>query len=186
MPWNEARELRGAELLHPPEEIERALDAMAAEITDVMAWERPLVLGVMVGGMIPAGRLLSKLNFPLEVDYVHATRYHGGIRGNELIWHAHPETPMEGRTVLVVDDILDEGRTLAAIIEACRRQRARAVYSAVLVNKIHDRKYGGLTADFVGMDVIDRYVFGAGMDYCGLGRNAPGIYAISREEEQRG
>ncbi len=186
MPWSEAEELRGAELLHPPEEVEQALDRMAEGITAELGRMQPLILGVMIGGMIPAGRLLSKLNFPLEVDYVHATRYHGGIRGKELIWHAHPETPMEDRTVLVVDDILDEGRTLAAIMEACRRQRARAVYSAVLVNKVHDRKYSGLEADFVGLNVIDRYVFGAGMDYRGLGRNAPGIYAVAREVEQRG
>lgn len=183
MPWNQAPELHGAELLHSAADVEHALDRIAAGITQELADRRPLMLGVMVGGMIPAGRLLSKLDFPLEVDYVHATRYHGGVRGQELIWHAYPETPLEGRHIVIVDDILDEGRTLAAIMESCRRQRAATVYSAVLVNKRHNRRVHGLQADFVGLDVEDRYVFGAGMDYRGLGRNASGIYAISRAEE---
>lgn len=185
MPWNDAPELAGSELLHTADEVENALERMAEGITASLGDKRPLIVGVMVGGMIPAGRLLTKLDFPLEVDYIHATRYHGGVRGNELIWHASPSTPLEDRHILVVDDILDEGRTLAAILESFRRQRAHSVQSAVLVNKVHDRRHGGLAADFCGLEVEDRYVFGAGMDYRGLGRNAAGIYAISWQEQQR-
>ena len=96
----------------------------------------------------------------------------------DLQWIARPQTPLQGRTVVVVDDILDEGHTLAAILDYCREQGAEAVYSVVLVDKIHDRRVNGLKADFHGLVVEDRYVFGQGMDYKGFHRNLPGIYAV--------
>lgn len=80
--------------------------------------------------------------------------------------------------MLVIDDIFDEGDTLKAIVAEVRRQGAAAVYSAVLVNKRHDRKAAGLTVDFVGLEVPDRYVFGCGMDYKEYWRNLPAIYAV--------
>ncbi len=181
MPWEDAPELHGAELVHDANAVDAALDRMAAEITERYAGRRPVILGVMIGGMVPCGRLLPRLPFALEVDYVHATRYRNEVRGHELVWHALPSTPIEGRDLIVVDDILDEGYTLAAVLDAFRDAGARTVTTAVLVNKVHDRKYPGLTADFVGLDVPDRYVFGAGMDCRGLGRNAAGIYAIDVE-----
>ncbi|MFP4146616.1 MAG: hypoxanthine-guanine phosphoribosyltransferase [Halorhodospira sp.] len=178
MPWDEAPELRGAELIHDQEAVKAALDRMAAGITEDLGDHRPLILGVMIGGMIPAGRLLPRLDFPLEVDYVHATRYRNQVQGQELVWHALPTTPVEGRDLLIVDDILDEGYTLAAILQSFREHGARSVRSAVLVEKHHDRRCPGMVADYVGLDVPDRYVFGAGMDCRGLGRNADGIYAV--------
>ncbi|ABM62035.1 hypoxanthine-guanine phosphoribosyltransferase [Halorhodospira halophila] len=184
MPWDDAPDLRGAELIHDQWAIDQALDRMAREITQDLGGRNPLILGVMIGGMIPAGRLLPRLDFPLEVDYVHATRYRNELSGEELVWHALPTTPIEGRDLLVVDDILDEGNTLAGIIDAFRSAGARSVRTAVLVDKRHDRKYQGLCADYVGLEVEDRYVFGAGMDCRGLGRNADGIYAIDQRIEQ--
>lgn len=182
MSWDQAPELQGAELIHPRASVQAALDRMAEEITQALGHTRPLILGVMIGGMIPAGRLLPRLDFPLEVDYVHATRYRNEVRGGEeLAWHALPSTPIEDRDLLIVDDILDEGRTLAAILDSFRHGGARSVWSAVLADKLHDRKHGGIQADFVGLEVADRYVFGAGMDCRGLGRNADGIYAIDVE-----
>ncbi len=178
MSWDEAPELRGAEQLYDAEAVSAALDRMAAEITERYAQARPLIIGVMIGGMIPAGRLLPRLDFPLEVDYVHASRYRNRTAGGELVWHALPSTPIEGRDLIVVDDILDEGYTLAAILESFRNAGARSVASAALVDKRHDRKCPEVHGDFIGLQVADRYVFGAGMDYRGLGRNAAGIYAI--------
>ncbi len=179
MPWNRAPELQGAKLVYGRGEVQAALDRMATEITACLGERRPLIIGVMIGGMIPAGRLLPRLDFPLEVDYVHATRYRNEVQGgDELVWHALPSTPIEERDLLVVDDILDEGRTLDGILEAFRNGGARSVRSAVLADKRHDRKHNGIRADFVGLEVEDRYVFGAGMDCRGLGRNADGIYAI--------
>lgn len=169
--------LQQSELLHDSDAVEAALARMAGDITDRLGDRRPVVLCVMVGGLIPAGLLLPKLTFPLEIDYCHATRYRGATTGGDLIWIARPQIDLTNRDVLIVDDILDEGHTLAQIIEDCRFQGARNVYTAALVNKRHDRRLDGLKADFVGLDVDDRYVFGVGMDYKGWFRNLLGIYA---------
>lgn len=169
--------LREAELLCPPERIEAALDRMAAAIAAELEHRDPLVLVVMNGAFVPAARLLARLRFPLRVGYLHATRYRGGTRGGAIDWIALPRPAVAGQVVLVVDDIFDEGDTLKAILDEIRRQGAAAVYSAVLVNKRHDRKVPDLTVDFVGLEVPDRYVFGCGMDYKEYWRNLPAIYA---------
>jgi len=168
---------READCLYTDEQVKAAIARMADEITARMAESDPLVLCVMTGAVVPMGQLLTHLDFPLQIDYVHATRYRGATAGGEIHWLARPRTPLAGRVVLVVDDILDEGATLAAILDECRQAGAAAVYSAVLVEKMHDRK-NGLQADFVGLQVEDRYVFGYGMDYKEYLRNAPGIFAV--------
>ncbi|MEK9712549.1 MAG: hypoxanthine-guanine phosphoribosyltransferase [Thalassolituus sp.] len=171
--------LKEADLLKSREEVEAALDSMAAEITERLADTMPVIYGIMNGGLVVAGQLLTRLNFPLEQGYMHATRYRGEVTAQaDLQWTAPPSVPMEGRTVLIVDDIFDEGYTLQAVIEACKAQGAKEVLTAVLVDKQHDRKAPGMAVDFKGLDVEDRYVFGYGMDYRGYWRNAPGIYAV--------
>ncbi|MCW8959255.1 MAG: hypoxanthine-guanine phosphoribosyltransferase, partial [Gammaproteobacteria bacterium] len=137
----------------------------------------PLILAVMSGAMIPAGVLLTHLDFPLQIDYIHATRYRGDTAGGEIEWRVAPRFPLKGRCVLVIDDILDEGLTLQAIIDTCRKEGASEVRSAVLVKKRHARNIG-IEADYVGLEVEDRYVFGYGMDYKEYLRNAPGIFAV--------
>ncbi len=170
--------LREAELLCPPEQIETALDRLAAAIAARLEGSDPLALMVMNGAFVTTARLLARLRFPLRVGYLHATRYRSGTRGGEIDWIARPRPAVAGQVVLVVDDIFDEGDTLKAILDQVRRQGAAAVYSAVLVNKRHERKVPGLTVDFVGLDVPDRYVFGCGMDYKEYWRQLPAIYAV--------
>jgi hypoxanthine phosphoribosyltransferase len=167
-----------AECLFARSEVEAAIEQMASEITTQLAGKNPLVLAVMSGALIPAGILLSHLDFPLHIDYLHASRYRGEISGGELHWRVRPRYDLTGRTVLIIDDILDEGLTLQAIVNSCREQGAAEVYSAVLVKKLHQRNIG-IEADFVGLEVEDRYVFGYGMDYKEYLRNAPGIFAVS-------
>lgn len=168
-----------ADLIHSQNIIEKALDSMAADITEQLSDKLPVVLAVMNGGLVMAGQLLTRLNFPLEQGYLHATRYRGELTGStDLQWQALPSVPLEGRTVLILDDIFDEGHTLAEVIRACRAQGAEQVLTAVLIDKQHDRKCTSATIDFCGLDVPDRYVFGYGMDYRGYWRNAPGIYAL--------
>lgn len=169
-----------ADCLHDAAAVEQALDRMAGEITAELRDTDPLVLTVMQGGVVPAGLLLPRLDFPLRVDYIHATRYTGETRGGELNWLVKPSCTLLDRTVLLIDDIHDEGHTLAAIVQDCRVSGARAVYSAVLINKRHERKVE-YRADFVGLEVDDRYVFGFGMDYKDYLRNANGIYAVKDE-----
>ena len=126
----------------------------------------------------PASLLALKIRTDLEFDYLHATRYRGKTRGAGLTWLRHPQVPMLGRRVLLVDDILDEGHTLLAVRDACIREGAAEVRIAVLTRKLHDRVVPDITADYVGLEVPDRYVFGFGMDFHEQGRNLPGIYAL--------
>ena len=168
-----------ADLLKSEAEVDAALAKLATEISARLGDSMPVVYSIMNGGLVMAGRLLIKLNFPLEQGYMHATRYRGETTGHtDLQWQAPPSIPMQGRTVLILDDIFDEGNTLAEVVKACHAQGAKEVLTAVLVNKEHDRKNTDLKIDFIGMNVEDRYVFGCGMDYRGFRRNAPGIYAV--------
>ncbi len=168
-----------ADCLHDEQTIQRALDRMAEAMTARLSKASPLMFTVMNGGLITAGQLLPRLRFPIEMSYLHATRYGDATRGKELVWKVRPAEDMTGRTVVIVDDILDEGHTLAAIIDYCKAQGAKEVLTAVLVNKLHDRKARpDLTGDFVGLDVEDRFLFGCGMDYKGYWRNTLAIYAV--------
>jgi len=167
-----------ADLLITATEIEQAMQRMAEEITGALADSNPLILCVMLGGLVPAGQLLPRLDFPLQIDYIHVTRYHGGTRGKELQWIKTPDEDLQGRTILIIDDILDEGLTLAALVDACRNAGAEKVYTAVLVEKERERPADVARADFTGVVVEDRYVYGYGMDYRTYLRNAAGIYAV--------
>ena len=180
MNLDEIRRIRAeADCLVTPEAIDSAIDRLAGEITRELANTAPLVFVVMNGGLIFSGRLLAKLPFPLETSYLHATRYGDRTRGQRLEWRAEPAQPVRGRTVLVLDDILDEGHTLHAILNHLRGEGATRVLSGVLVHKLHERKaVPGMRADFTGVDIADRFLFGCGMDYKGYWRNAPGIYAV--------
>src|SRR3990167_672083 len=166
--------------LYSKVEVEAALDRMAGEICQLLSHSNPIFLCVVVGGIVPLGNLLPRLDFPLEVDYLHASRYCGDLRGKELQWKAKPSSQLKGRTVVVVDDILEGGITLKAIIRYCEEEQAAAVYSAVLVDKCEARVAGGLVkADFTGLTAGNPYLFGYGMDYKGYLRNAPGIYRVA-------
>lgn len=170
--------------LYTSHEVEAALDRMAIKIHEQLHDKNPVILCVMIGGMVPLGNLLVRLDFPLEVDYVHATRYKGEITGGAIEWKIKPSAQLEGRTVLVVDDILDGGVTLAAIIDEIKASGANEVYSAVLVDKFRKRVPQGLQkADFVGLEVEDHYIFGYGMDYNEYLRNAPGIFVVHPDHE---
>lgn len=167
-----------ARCLYDERAVEAALDQLAAAITAELADCNPLVLCVMNGAVIVTGKLATRLTFPLQMDYLHATRYRGETCGGELTWIARPTTPLGDRVVLVVDDILDEGVTLEKILRWCRDAGATAVYSAVLIEKQHSRKHTAVKADFVALQCEDHYLFGYGMDFHGYLRNAPGIYAV--------
>lgn len=169
--------LQQADLLHSTDEINVALDSMAEAINRSLSDRDPLVFCVMNGGLIPAGLLLPRLEFPFKLDYLHATRYREKTAGDDLKWLKTNETDMTGRFVLIIDDILDEGYTLDAIVNYCVKQGAEKVFTAVLAEKKHQRG-SGFQADFVGLEIIDRYVFGMGMDYKGYLRHLPAIYAV--------
>lgn len=170
--------LQQAELLYDADDIESAIDKLAQRLTERLGDASPLVLCVMQGGLMFTGKIMSLLPLDAEFDYIHATRYGINTSGEQLEWQAYPHKKLENRTVLILDEILDEGYTLAAIEQYCRDQGAKDVISAVLLQKKHDRLKAGMYCDFVALEVDDRYVFGYGMDYKGKLRHLNRIYAL--------
>lgn len=157
--------------------LNEVLNTLAENITTDLKDKNPIVLCVLTGGIIPTGHLMTRLSFPLQLDYIHATRYSGKTSGGELNWIQKPSISLQNRNVLIVDDIFDEGITLFEISKFCKSEGASSVYSAVLVNKVHDRK-ANYKVDYVGIDIEDRYLFGFGMDYKSYLRNVNAIHAV--------
>jgi hypoxanthine phosphoribosyltransferase len=170
-----------AELIHSEQAVSLAISTIAAQLNQDYASDvvnaRPIVLCVMGGAVFFTGQLLPKLEFPLELDYVQASRYHSGTEGKTLNWIVKPKENIKNRKVLILDDILDEGITLQAIVEQCDLLGATEIKTAVLVGKNLD-KNKPIQANYVGLTVPNRYVFGCGMDVYGWWRNMPAIYAL--------
>ncbi|MDI3260996.1 MAG: hypoxanthine-guanine phosphoribosyltransferase [Sinobacteraceae bacterium] len=169
---------RAADCLADQATVAAAYDRLAAEIGVEYAPRNPLVLAVMIGGLIPAAEILKRVSFPFELDYLHATRYRGATVGGGLLWKRQPDTELAGRHVLVIDDILDEGHTLVAVRRALEEFSPASLRIAVLAEKRHARRAPGAHAEFVGLELPDRYVFGCGMDYKNYWRQLPAIYAV--------
>ena len=159
------------------EQLNTVLDSLANKITNDLKDKNILILCVMTGGLIPTGHLVTRLSFPLQLDYIHATRYRGETSGGKLHWIQEPSISLKNRNVLIVDDIYDEGITLVEIAKYCKEKGAAKVHTAVLVNKIHNRK-ADFKLDYVGLEIEDRYLFGFGMDYKNYLRNVNAIHAV--------
>lgn len=166
-----------ADCLYSLQDVEAALDELIAPIIQDLGDKNPLILGVMNGSLATLGYLLPRIPCLLEVDYVHATRYQGALRGDQLVWKRRPDIDLNGRHVLLVDDLLDQGITLKAIADDCLAQGAAQVKIAVLGTKKIPGYEAPIKADYSALDLPNRYVFGFGMDYHNYWRNAPGIFA---------
>lgn len=158
-------------------EVSQAVSRLAHEIKIQLGDRHPLVLSVMGGAVVFSGQILPQLNFPLDFDYIHVSRYGNATQGGVLEWKVLPRENVAGRVVLVLDDILDEGHTMAAIREKLLQMGAAAFYCAVFADK-ETGKTKPLHADFVGVTLPNRFVFGFGMDVQGAWRNLPAIYAL--------
>ena len=170
--------LEHAELIASSTKVTETLSRLANEITLSLSDKHPLVLSVMGGAVVFTGQLLPLLEFPLDFDYIHVSRYGNNTQGGMLDWKVLPRENVSGRVVLVLDDILDEGHTLAAIREKVLGMGAASFYSAVFTEKLIE-KPKPVQADFVGIKLPNRYVFGFGMDVHGAWRNLPAIYAVN-------
>jgi hypoxanthine phosphoribosyltransferase len=170
--------LASASLIYGADEVARALDFMATAAASEVAAKNPIVLAVMNGGAFIATELCRRFVFPYEFDYVHATRYGKNLTGGALDWKVPPSQRLRGRVVLVVDDVLDRGDTLAALLERIDAVGAREVLVAVLVEKRLDTPARRPQVDFVGLTSDDVYLFGSGMDYAGYWRGLPGLYGL--------
>ena len=157
--------------------VSNAVARLAGEISAVLKDQSPLVLSVMGGAVVFTGQLLPQLNFPLDFDYIHVSRYGNETKGRDLDWKVFPSEHVQGRTVLVIDDILDEGQTMASIRDKVMALQAAKFYCAVFADKEIGRPKP-IQADFTGVKLPDRFVFGFGMDIYGAWRNLPAIYAV--------
>jgi hypoxanthine phosphoribosyltransferase len=169
--------LAGAERLYSAAELDAAVRRVALDINADLGEHYPLVLSVMGGAVVFTGHLLPLLAFPLDFDILKVSRYGLNTGGGDITWSLRPRTSVRGRTVLVLDDILDEGETLAAIRTVLLDEGARSVHTAVMTDKEHGRAKP-IVPDYVGITVPNRYVFGYGMDVHGLWRNLPDIFAL--------
>ena len=169
--------LQQAELLYSAEQVQAALHKVAQQINAGFADAHPLVLSVMGGAVVFTGQLLPLLDFPLDFDYVHVSRYGDARRGGAMHWKVEPRENVRGRVVLLLDDILDEGHTLSVLRERVLELGANKCYSAVFADKQLGR-IKPIRADFVGVELPNRFVFGYGMDIEGAWRNLPAIYAV--------
>jgi hypoxanthine phosphoribosyltransferase len=168
-----------AEVLISEDEINVAIDRIAQEVESSLDNEVPIMLCVMKGGLMFTSALMQRISSPMILDYVHVDRYRNKIQGSSIHWHKEPDTSLVDRTVIIVDDILDEGYTLQELIAYCHAKGAKKVLSAVLLKKKLSTTPTKVKADFIGLEVTDRYVFGWGMDYKGCLRNLSSIYAIA-------
>jgi hypoxanthine phosphoribosyltransferase len=176
--------LSSADLIYSAAAVDAAIERVAAEIAAKLGNQYPLVLSVMGGAVVFTGRILPLLNFPLDFDYIHASRYGGATSGGQVDWKVEPTGNVAGRVVLVLDDILDIGDTMLAIRQRVLGLGAREFFSAVLTDK-NKGTTKPINADFIGLSLPDRYVFGCGMDAHGVWRNLPAIYALKEEEQGR-
>lgn len=169
--------IKDADLLFSEHEVSLAISSLAATLNSDFKNDLPILLSVMTGATVFSGQLLPKLTFPLKLDYVHATRYQGGVEGRDISWVVKPSLGIKDKNILVLDDILDEGFTLKAIVDACYDLGAKQVKVAVMVEK-ELNKNKPIKADYFCLKVPNRYVFGCGMDVYGWWRNLPAIYAL--------
>ncbi|MFA6068271.1 hypoxanthine phosphoribosyltransferase [Janthinobacterium lividum] len=183
---NRARDLiKNAELLFDQDTVQASITRMAdvlnTRFNAADSKEFPLVLGVMGGAVVFTGNLLPQLSFPLEFDYIHVSRYGDDDKGGEVVWKVIPRSNVAGRTVIVLDDILDEGETLAHVKQRLLDMGASEVILAVFADKAIGKKKP-VQADIVGLVIPNRFVVGFGMDAYGYWRNLPGLWAIKPED----
>jgi len=171
--------LANADVIFSPDEVAVGFDNLATDLQPLIEASDCILLGILNGGMFALVHLAERLAGDFRVDYCHATRYEGGMEGQSLTWLEQPHVDLAGMTVIVVDDIFDEGTTLRAVADYCSGQGAARVYTAVLIVKDRARPAATPLPDFTaGLQVPDRYVFGCGMDMHGRWRHLRGVYAL--------
>jgi len=175
--------LNRSRILVTAEQIAATIHDLAKVLDKRFDGQVPVVICIMNGGLMLTAQLMSRVKIHACLDYLQTSRYRGNTRGGELTWRIEPSQPLSGKAVVLIDDIFDEGHTLAAITEYCKTKGASEVYSVVLLDKQHNRKIQGFRPDLVGLEIEDEYVVGFGMDYKDHFRHLPAIYSIQEAIE---
>jgi hypoxanthine phosphoribosyltransferase len=171
--------------LFDADQVDQAISELADTVAEQIKDDFPLVLCVMNGGLFMTGQLMRFWDFPLTIDYVHATRYRLATLGRDVLWKAYPQNSLKNRHVIIVDDIFDQGYTLEEVKSYGMKQGAKKCTSVFLIRKQHQRKRADIEADFVALECGDLYVYGSGMDLHSHFRNLSGIHAIPAEKSGR-
>src|SRR5213080_5474873 len=162
-------------------QIARRVQELGEQISGVYAdIDTPLVMVVILkGATVFAADLLRSLSIPAELEFVRASSYPSGTSSNGRLKLAHMvEGPLVGRHVLLVEDIIDSGVTVNAVARRIQRLGAATVRLAALLDR-PARRQVEVTIDFTGFVIPDRFVIGYGLDYAGLYRELPHIYALT-------
>ena len=169
------------QILLSEDQIVAGIDRVAGEITDVFRGEKFTVVSVLKGSCIFASDLIRRIPVPLELAFVSASSYRDGTESRELSLNFFPtDQEIEGRKLLLVDDILDTGKTMHSLVEAFRARGARDVRSCVFLDK-PERRNVTYEADFRCFQVENLFVVGYGLDYAGEYRNLPYVGALRPE-----
>ena len=166
-------------VLYPRQEIEAVVTRLAAEITLEYQTRNPLILGVLKGSFVFMSDLVRRLDFPLETDFIQLSSYGRGTESSGKINISHDlKSPVEGRDVLVVEDIVDTGKSLAFLADYLQSKNPESLRFCCLLDK-PSRRQSPVTVDYRGFTVPDKFVVGYGMDYAEQYRNLPDICVLS-------
>ncbi len=163
--------------------ISSRISAMAQEIDAAYAsTDAPLILlSVLKGSILFLADLARSLTIPVELEFIAVRSYEGTQSTGSVELVKDVSMPLRGRDVLMVEDIVDTGTTIAFLHEHIRRHAPRSVRLASLLNK-ESRREKSVTVDYIGFDIPDRFVIGYGLDYDGIYRNLPDIRVLDGEE----
>lgn len=174
-----------ATVLVTEEQIEEAVDEIAAKLGDDVRDCHPILVGVLIGAFVFMADLVRRLDFPLEVDFVNASSYGDRTNPDELEIVTDMTLDVTGRHVVIVDDIADTGQTLRALAWMLQERGAATVRTCCLLDK-PARRTCDFEADYVGVTIPDQFVVGYGLDYAGNHRNLPFVGVLRPELYQSG
>jgi hypoxanthine phosphoribosyltransferase len=160
-----------------PEEVQQRVQELGAELNKRYADSNPLFIGILNGAFVFAADLVRTFEGDCEISFVKLASYSGTRSAGDVRQLLGLDKSVEGRHVVIVEDILDTGRTLHFLANDLLAQNPASISIAAFLRKPSAAQFP-VKADFIGFDIEDRFVVGYGLDYDGLGRNLPGVYVL--------
>jgi hypoxanthine phosphoribosyltransferase len=166
------------EVLIPANEIAATVERLAAEIRGDYFGKEPLLLGILKGSFMFMADLIRRLDFPLEIDFIRLSSYGGGTESSGKIKVVQGlRSGVKNREVLVIEDIIDTGLTVAYLLDYLRKKRPASLRLCALLDK-PSRRQVPVSIDYLGITVPDKFLVGYGLDYNERYRNLPDIYVL--------
>jgi len=169
-------------ILFSREEIEAAVKRLAAEIRKDYLGKRPVLIGILKGSFMFMADLIRLLDFPLEVEFVRLSSYGGGRETSGKVREVQGLlSPVKGRDVLVVEDIVDTGLTTGFLLDYLWKQMPASLKLCALTDK-PSRRRRSVTIDYLGFTVPNKFLVGYGLDLDEKYRNLPDIYVLEQDQ----